>query len=190
VVESETDRMVRLVRDLLQMSQMDQGTAAFDIKPNSLIHIVDDSLNKLSLSLERKGITVERQIPPRLPLAAVDRDKVQQVVFNVLSNAIEFTPQGGRIRVSLGRSGQFVRVVIQDTGVGIPAEDLPRIFERFYRVDKARSRAMGGTGLGLAIARQIVEAHGGRIGIESQVGEGTRVTFTVPVANRSLAVGG
>ena len=112
------------------------------------------------------------------------------MVFNVLNNAIEFTPQGGKIKVWLTRAGQFVKVTIQDTGVGIPPEDLPRIFERFYRVDKARSRTMGGTGLGLAIARQIVEALGGKITIESQVGEGTTVTFTVPVASHPAAISG
>ncbi len=190
VVESETDRMVRLVRDLLQMSQMDQGTASWDIRPYDLAYIVEDSLTKLAISLERKGLAVERHIPLRLPQAAVDRDKVQQVVFNVLNNAIEFTPQGGKIKVWLTRAGQFVKVTIQDTGVGIPPEDLPRIFERFYRVDKARSRTMGGTGLGLAIARQIVEALGGKITIASQVGEGTTVTFTVPVASHPAAISG
>lgn len=180
VVEAETDRMARLVRDLLQLSQLDRGKRDWDIQPHDVILLVEDALSKLEVTAERKMLLVERLWPAELPLAMVDRDRFQQVFLNILANAIEFTPTEGRIEVEIAQEGSLLRVDIRDTGIGIPKEDLPRIFERFYRVDKARSRMLGGTGLGLAIARQIVEVMGGSIHIASQPGQGTAVTFTVP----------
>lgn len=180
VVESETDRMARLVKDLLQLSQLDQGTMNWDVQPYDLTLLADEAVGKLAVTAQRKSLRVHRRFEPELPLAMVDRDKFQQVFLNVLANAIEFTPAGGKIYVEIRPQGSLLRVDIRDTGIGIPREDLPRIFERFYRVDKARSRMLGGTGLGLAIARQIIEGLGGSIYIDSQYGRGTEVTFTVP----------
>jgi two-component system, OmpR family, sensor histidine kinase VicK len=182
VVESETDRMARLVRDLLQLSQLDKGTADWDIQPYDLVVLAEEALSKLAVTAERKSLRIERSFGRDLPPALVDRDKFQQVILNVLANAIEFTPAGGRIDVDVRSQGSLLRVRVRDSGIGIPKEDLPRIFERFYRVDKARSRMLGGTGLGLAIARQIIEGLGGTIRIESQYGKGTEVIFTVPAA--------
>lgn len=179
VVSSETDRMVRLVRDLLHLSQMDQRTAALDIQPVDLASLAEETLAKLQGPLERKQLELVRVWSGDLPKAAADRDKIQQVLLNILANAIEFTPPGGRISLGITDEGGILRVGITDTGIGIPREDLPRIFERFYRVDKARSRELGGTGLGLAIAKQIVEAHGGEISIESEFGAGAEVSFTL-----------
>lgn len=223
VVESETDRMVRLVRDLLHLSQLDQGTVRWDIQPYDLPSLVEEALAKLEVTAQRKRLQIHREWPRDLPPVLVDRDKLLQVLLNILANAIEFTPEGGAITVRVGaaealfpaavpagaagpaaaqgpagvataggaraeapepaqEAGRYLAVQVQDTGIGIPKDDLPRIFERFYRVDKARSRTLGGTGLGMAIAKQIVEALGGRIGIDSELGKGTVVTFTVPVA--------
>lgn len=182
VVESETDRMARLVKDLLHLSQLDQGASSWDIQPYELPLLLDESLAKLSVPIKRKNLKVHRSFAPNTPAGLFDRDKLQQVVLNLLANAIEFTPAGGEIHVGLRGQGALVQVAVKDSGIGIPREDLPRIFERFYRVDKARSRMLGGTGLGLAIARQIVELLGGSIGIDSDVGKGTEVVFTVPAA--------
>lgn len=182
VVESETDRMTRLVKDLLHLSQLDQGSGNWEVQPYDLSTVADDCLSRLGVQVERKNLTVHRSYARNTPPAMVERDKAQQVLVNLLANAIEFTPTGGEITLDIRPDGAMVRVTVKDTGIGIPREDLPRIFERFYRVDKARSRMLGGTGLGLAIARQIVELLGGAISIDSQVGKGTEVVFTVPAA--------
>jgi len=114
----------------------------------------------------------------------VDRDKFEQVVLNVLSNAVKYTDEGGQIDVDVYEKHGTARIIVKDNGIGIPEASLPRIFERFYRVDKARSRAMGGTGLGLAITKQILEEHNGSIEVESREGEGTTMKITLPLANR------
>jgi two-component system sensor histidine kinase VicK len=186
VVSSETDRMVRLVRDLLHLSHLDQRTASLDIQPVDLAILAEETLAKLQGPCERKQLKLVRAWPGDLPRAAADRDKIQQVLLNILANAIEFTPSGGQISVGIADDGGLLRVRVADTGIGIPREDLPRIFERFYRVDKARSRELGGTGLGLAIAKQIVEAHGGEISIESEFGAGTEVSFTLSASGLDL----
>jgi two-component system sensor histidine kinase VicK len=134
------------------------------------------------VQIERKNLVINRAFAAETPLALVDRDKLQQVLLNLLANAVEFTPSGGQISIATRADGAMVRVSVADSGIGIPAEDLPRIFERFYRVDKARSRMLGGTGLGLAIARQIIELSGGAISIDSELGKGTEVVFTLPAA--------
>lgn len=187
VVESETDRMARLVRDLLHLSQLDQGATKWDVQPYEVNPLIDECIARLAVPAERKRITVQRSVLPDLPPGLFDRDKVQQVLLNLLANAIEFTPTGGRITVEAIMQGAMVWIKVKDSGIGIPREDLPRIFERFYRVDKARSRMLGGTGLGLAIARQIVELHGGTITIDSELGRGTEVTFSVPLAQLAEA---
>ncbi len=182
VVEGETDRMARLVKDLLHLSQLDQGAVTWDIQPYELPLLIDECLAKLAVPMERKNLRVVRSYAPSVPPGMFDRDKLQQVVLNLLANAAEFTPAGGQIQVDLRYEGSMIHVSVSDSGIGIPKEDLPRIFERFYRVDKARSRTLGGTGLGLAIARQIVELLGGTIAIDSDLGKGTEVVFTVPAA--------
>lgn len=182
VVQNETDRMARLVRDLLQLSQLDQGRAQWDVHPIDLSELVEDSLDRLAVPLETKRLKVSKLYEPDTPPAVGDREKLQQVLVNLLANAIEFTPPQGEITVVVKPGGAMVWVEVRDTGIGIPREDLPRIFDRFYRVDKARSRTLGGTGLGLAIARQIVELSGGTICINSEVGQGTQVIFSVPAA--------
>ncbi len=187
VVESETDRMARLVRDLLNLSQLDHGVDEWDIQAHELPLLVEECIAKLSVPIDHKRLRIVLAIAPSTPLGLFDRDKLQQVVLNLLANAIEFTPSGGEIQVEVRREASMVWVAIRDSGIGIPQEDLSRIFERFYRVDKARSRVLGGTGLGLAIARQIVELLGGTIWIDSQIGKGTEVVFTVPMAQAAEA---
>lgn len=183
VVESETDRMARLVRDLLRLTQMDEGTTRWDLKANDIAELIAETVAKLAVQADRKDLVITHSVDPETPAGFYDHDKIQQVLINLLANAIEFTPQRGEVRISAKPEGDMIRVSVQDTGIGIPAEDLPRIFERFYRVDKARSRMLGGTGLGLAIAKQIIELSGGRVAISSQLGQGTEVAFTLPVAS-------
>lgn len=182
VVESETDRMARLVKDLLHLSQLDQGAVGWDLQAHDVSALVDECLAKLVVATERKDLVIRREFEREPLFGMFDWDKLQQVLLNLLANAIEFTPRGGEIRVQVRRESQMVWVAVRDSGIGIPKEDLPRIFERFYRVDKARSRTLGGTGLGLAIARQIVELSGGEIAIDSDLGQGTTVVFSVPSA--------
>ncbi|MEW6523217.1 MAG: ATP-binding protein [Bacillota bacterium] len=189
VVADETDRMARLVHDLLALSQLDHSRVTWERVPVDLGLVLSGAAERLRTAYQQKEISVTCHYPDSYPLVLGDPDRLEEVVLNLLSNAIEFTPPGGRIELCLGTDGEEVMASISDTGIGIPKEDLPRIFERFYRVDKARSRQMGGTGLGLAIAREMIEAHGGRIAIESQLGAGTTVRFWLP-AQRLTSFGG
>lgn len=191
VVASETDRMARLVSDLLNLSQLDSGRVFMDIAPAEPLGVVENVLGKLRVQTERKKLRFETVLREPVPQVMADEDKLEQVLNNIISNAIDFSPEGGRVLIEVypGSSGSPPEVVfrVRDEGIGIPPEDLPRIFERFYRVDKARSRALGGTGLGLSIAREIVRAHGGKISIESAPGAGTAVVFSVPAEPRGVS---
>lgn len=181
VILSEADRMTRLVRDLLMLSQLDYGRAIHKA-PFSLPGLTESVVERLRIEAAKNSqdLTFENGAPDMPPVNG-DKDRIEQVLVNVVSNAIKYTPEHGRIHVScMARLTEAV-VTVTDTGIGIPEADLPRIFERFYRVDKARSRKMGGTGLGLAIAREIIEAHGGRITIKSGKGRGTVVRVLLPI---------
>lgn len=180
VVDAEADRMSRLVRDLLDLSQLDYRRVRWAWEYTRLSELVAQAYLKVRAQAEAKALQWQHLYPDQEPLVYVDPDHLQQVVLNLLSNAIKFTPQGGRITAQVTVKGGAVQVEIADSGTGIPAADLPRIFDRFYRVDKARARDLGGTGLGLSIAREIILAHGGEIDIASAPGEGTAVWFTIP----------
>ncbi|MBX6350529.1 MAG: PAS domain-containing protein [Clostridia bacterium] len=181
VVASEVDRMTRMIDDLLQLSRMEHERRFWDRRPLQVGPLADEVCRKLERRTKKKGLTVACRAEPGLPPALADRDRVEQLLTNLVTNAIDFTPEGGRVEVVVGRKGGDIEVLVRDTGIGIPDEDLPRVFERFYRVDKARSREFGGTGLGLSIAKEIVEGHGGAIEIRSRLGEGTEVRFTLPI---------
>lgn len=181
VIHHETDRMVRLVHDLLQLSRLDEETEAWNFTVEPIVPVLDQAAERFAVQSRRQGIGLFVQAEPHLPLVRIDRDKIDQVLDNLLSNALKYTPEKGLVHVIASRREDEVWIKVRDTGIGIPKKDLPRIFERFYRVDKARSRKWGGTGLGLSIARQIIEKHGGRIQIESELGRGTTVLFTLPV---------
>ena len=136
----------------------------------------------VSLDAQNHGHHLTRQLPPSLPEIEADRERIEQVIMNIVSNAIKYTPDGGEISITAGTGKGTVWLQVADNGIGIPEKDLPRLFERFYRVDKARSRESGGTGLGLSIAKEILNQHGGDIVITSQYKEGTTVTITLPAA--------
>lgn len=179
-METEVDALSLMVTELLELSRIESGRVPLNFAPTNPADIVNPAVERLALQAERAGLTLQVQIPPGLPPVRADAVRMQQVVVNLLHNAIKFTPLGGQLLVSAAQQDRTIRFSLQDSGVGIPAQDLPRIFERFYKVD--RSRASSGTGLGLAIARHMVEAHGGRISVESEVGKGSTFHFTIPLA--------
>ena len=172
----------RLVDDLRELTLAEAGQLKLEHRPVAPADIVDRALEAARAQAEAKGITLQADLPEDLPLVDVDPQRIEQVLGNLLSNALTHTPSGGEVVVAARAKGSEVEVSVSDTGEGIPPERLPYIFERFYRADRSRSRATGGTGLGLSIAKQLVEAHGGRISVASQVGQGTTFTFTLPVA--------
>lgn len=181
VICDEADRMTRLVRDLLMLSQLDYGHVIKKM-PFSLPKLSESVVKRLSLEAEKNNqqLTFTNKAPD-MPLVNGDKDRIEQVLVNIVSNAIKYTPKNGMVHVECAARLTEAIITVTDTGIGIPEADLPRIFERFYRVDKARSRKMGGTGLGLAIAKEIVEAHGGRITIKSGKGKGTSVRILLPI---------
>jgi len=180
VIAEEADRMDRLVKDLLTLSQLDYQRHDLQCRPVLLDELVIDVLEKLSFSACQRGVRFGTDFSEEVPLVMANPDKVEQVLVNIIANSIKYAHENGEVVISIHVSESTVRVGIKDDGPGIPSEDQPRIFERFYRVDKARSRELGGTGLGLAIAKQLVEAHGGTIGIDSEAGKGTEVYFSLP----------
>ncbi len=180
VLEKETNRMVRLVKDLLVLSLLDSRQVELHKTRVSLPDLIQEAADYIQQRQENLP-EILFDFPGQLPPVEVDRGRVMQVVTNIISNAVNYTSPEGFVRVEILLQPGFLKVVIADNGIGIPNEDLPRIFERFYRVEKDRSRDYGGTGLGLSIARKIVEAHGGEIGVDSIPGEGTTVWFAFPV---------
>lgn len=180
VINSEADRMTRLVRDLLQLSRLDGGQMQWNIQEISLAELVKSSVEKMEIEAANKNQKLECFFMDEGLFINGDYDRLQQVMLNILSNAVKYTPKGGMITVRAGKMQNEAYIAVADTGIGIPEKDIPRVFERFYRVDKARSREMGGTGLGLAIARDIVEAHSGSIILKSEIGKGTEVTVKLP----------
>ncbi len=181
VILNESDRMTKIVQDLLELSRFDAGSSKLTIEPFSLERSIRDVTDAIALDAKKRGHTVRLSLDADLPRIRGDKARLEQVLLNILSNAVKYTPDGGLIVITGGREEDSVFVTIQDNGIGIPEEDLSRIFDRFYRVDKARSRQSGGTGLGLSIAREIVVRHGGDIRIESRAGEGTAVTVNLPI---------
>ncbi len=180
-MEGETDRLIRLVNDLLLLSKADSNALNLHTESTDLSKLVREIIDQLSPEIETGNLDFKLEICPDLPSVPADPDRIRQVIVNLLDNAIKYSHDGGAITVTMmpGQDGSVV-TRIRDEGIGIPADDLPRIGERFYRTDKARSRANGGTGLGLAIARTLVEAHGGKLTVESIEGNGTTGSFTLP----------
>lgn len=182
VIVNETDRMTRIVQDLLTLSKFDYGKMDMNVTLFSFSKAVHNVGRAVSLDAQNHGHTLTVEASEQLPMVNGDRERIEQVVMNIVSNAIKYTPDGGKIDMTAGVDGETVWLKVRDNGVGIPEKDLPRLFERFYRVDKARSRQSGGTGLGLAIAKEILGQHRGDITIDSVYGEGTTVTITLPAA--------
>ncbi|WP_031474773.1 HAMP domain-containing histidine kinase [Agathobaculum desmolans] len=181
VISGESERMARIVTDLLTLSKLDYGRMELRMTRFHLHDMLRNVAKAMQLTAQEGGLTLTVDAPDDLPPLVGDRERIEQVVVNILSNAVKYTPSGGHVSLSArALPHDRVRIRVEDDGVGIPAADVPRLFERFYRVDKARSRAAGGTGLGLAIAKEIVEQHEGKIALASEYGSGTTVTITLP----------
>ena len=179
-IQRHTRRLEVLIDDLLSISALESQQARLDLAPVSVLAAAAAAVEELTPRARAKNVTVTVELPADLPAARADAQRLHQVFVNLLDNAIKYTPAGGCVRVSAVAKAGNVEVCVTDNGPGIAAEHLPRIFERFYRVDKARSRELGGTGLGLAIVKHIIQAHGGKAWVESELEKGSRFYFTVP----------
>ena len=180
IVHSEADRMTTIVKDLLTLSQLDYGRMEMNLSPADLGRLAADSARAMKLEAQRQQITLRCLAPEHLPPVMGDQARLEQVIVNIISNAIKYNRPQGTVTVTGGAENGRVFLQVQDTGFGVSPEALPRVFDRFYRVDKARSRAKGGTGLGLPIAKQIVETLGGTITFESEENKGSTVTLSFP----------
>ena len=185
VTQEETDRMIRMISDLLNLSRMDSGNSTLDLEYVNINRLFSHVLDRFDMMIQTAGnldgkYTIEREITNRQIWIEVDTDKMIQVFDNIMNNALKYSPEGSVIKCSLKETHDNVVISITDRGLGIPKKDLPHIFNRFYRVDKARARSMGGTGLGLAISKEVVERHQGKIWVNSIDGEGTTFYILLP----------
>lgn len=176
----ECDRMTRLVGDLLVLSRLDNKKTSWKIETFDAERFIEHIYDVMSVSAKEREQTLTMKCESDIPDVTADKEKLQQVIINIVSNAIKYTPNGGNVAITAKNSGEFFLISVSDNGMGIPKDDLPRIFERFYRVEKSRTSDAGGTGLGLAIAKEIIDAHGGDIKIDSEIGRGTHVDVFIP----------
>ncbi len=185
IIYQEADRLHRLINDLLDLSRIESKHIPLHKEPLNIVDIINSILEKMKPKIEKEKQSIDLQIPDEAVFVMADQDRIEQVLINLIDNAIKYTENEGEIALTLEKQNHFVTISISDTGIGIPKEDLPRIFERFYRVDKGRSRRMGGTGLGLSIVKHIVEGHGGKVWVKSEVGKGTTFYFTLSKGKNS-----
>jgi two-component system phosphate regulon sensor histidine kinase PhoR len=178
---TEVDALSQMVEELFELTRIESGRTPLIMAPISPCVLINQAVDRLNVQAERVGLAIGVGCPEILPPAMADARRLEQVIVNLLHNAIKFTPAGGQISLNAQVEGDFIKFCVQDTGIGIPADNLARIFERFYKTDRAR--ATGGAGLGLAIARHLVEAHGGSIWAESVEGQGSSFFFTIPIAS-------
>ena len=184
VIESESHRMAKLVSDLLTLSRYDNNKNKTEITDIDLGDLTKKCLEKLKVEIEKKQHKIECFVTAEVPLVKVDKYGIERVILNILTNAIKYTPENGNIKIYVGFVYNDAYIKVIDNGIGIPEKDLPRVFERFYRVEKARAREMGGTGLGLAIAKEIIEQNNGSINIKSVQGKGTEVVIRIPAKSK------
>jgi two-component system, OmpR family, phosphate regulon sensor histidine kinase PhoR len=188
IILEHSRRLARLTDDLLKLSKMDADRLELEIRCLSVSQFVESCIETTQRPAAEKDLRISVNLQQPLPDIAADRRRLSEVLQNLLDNAMQYTPAGGQIMVAASANGAEVTFTVSDTGIGIPLADQSRIFERFYRVDVARSREVGGTGLGLSIAKHLVDAHGGRIWVESEVGQGSQFHFTVPIFDRRASV--
>lgn len=186
VISSESRRMAKLVTDLLTLSRYDTNRNKTEISEINLGEITKKCLEKINFEIEKKKHKVECFVTADVPLVRADKYGIERVILNILTNSVKYTPEKGNIKIYVGFVYNDAYIKVIDNGIGIPEEDLPRIFDRFYRVDKARTRELGGTGLGLSIAKEIIEQNKGSIDIKSEFGKGTEVVLRIPVKNREV----
>ena len=188
-LDEEALSLSRLVDDLQELSLADAGELKLICRKEDISKLIDEAVAALQPQAAVKGLMLAVNLPEKLPLVNIDSHRIKQVLRNLLENAVAHTSQGGSVTVEAWQQGSQIKVSVVDTGEGIPAKDLPNIFERFYRVDKSRARATGGSGLGLTIAKRLVEAHGGRIEVQSKLRKGSRFIFTLPVSEQFVGHG-
>lgn len=179
-IHDEVRHLARLVEDLRLLTLAEAGQLRLDREWVDLRRLIEETVDGIALQAAEKGLHLEIRLPGELPPVPADPLRVRQALMNLLSNAVRYTPSGGRITVEARDLGSAVQVSVRDTGIGIAPEDLPHVFDRFYRAEKSRARSDGGSGLGLAIVKHLVEAHGGRVGVESAPGKGAHFFFTLP----------
>ncbi len=182
IIREHAARLARLTDDLLELSQIEAGRLELERRPVAVTELIQGCVETVALRAEQKRLRLTVECPSDLPPIRGDINRLREVLQNLLDNAVQYTPAGGAVAVRARCQDQQVAITVADTGIGIPRTDLNRIFERFYRVDTARSREVGGTGLGLSITKHLVEAHGGRIAVESEVGRGSTFTVFLPAA--------
>lgn len=180
IIYRESERLSNLIRDLLELSRIESGTWAPGRETVDMLEVVRHTISNFKAHADKAGLTILTDIPESPVYVTGDADKLVQALGNLVENSIKYTPPGGTITISLKEEGTEATVSVSDTGIGIPPEDLPRIFERFYRVDRARSRKLGGTGLGLSIVKHIIEAHNGRVTVSSEPGRGSTFSLIIP----------
>lgn len=180
-LDVELDGMTQMVNELIELSRIETGTIKLKLEPVDLNALVKEVANRLKPQADRNHLTLSTNYYADLPTTSADRERVRQVITNILHNAIKFTPPQGKILVSTRQEGQTIIAEVSDTGIGIAAEDLPHIFERFFKADKSRSTT--GTGLGLAIAKHTIQAHGGNIWVTSEPGKGSVFGFSLPMTD-------
>jgi signal transduction histidine kinase len=163
------------------LSLADDGQLEMTFQPEDIARLIKETVTAVTPKSTAKGLTLNADLPDNLPRVNIDNHRIKQVLYNLLENAVSHTPKDGKINVTVQANEGMMQVSVTDTGEGIPQKDLPLIFERFYRVDKSRTRATGGSGLGLTIAKRLIEAHGGKIKAESKPGQGSTFTFFLPV---------
>jgi two-component system, OmpR family, phosphate regulon sensor histidine kinase PhoR len=187
----EIDAVTQLVDELHELSQIESGRVTLKLAPHTIRPVIERALERIRPQADRKQINITAEFCDEQVMALMDEDRIGQILLNLLHNAVKFTAMGGAVSVharlvfaeeGATTSGTWLQVSVRDTGIGIPTQDLPRIFERFYKVDRSRTRNAGGTGLGLAIAKHLVEGHGGRLWADSAEGRGSTFSFTLPVA--------
>ena len=188
VINDNANRMEKLVQDLLTLSKYDTNKERRIVSEFELGELVKSCKERFDIEIKRKNQNAQCFVTANVPKVYADKDGIERVILNILSNSIKYTPEGGKIDIYVGYVHNDAYVKIKDTGIGIPKEDLERIFERFYRVDKARSRQYGGTGLGLSIAKEIIEKNNGSLDIKSKVNEGTEVVIKIPVVARERTI--
>ncbi len=180
IIEKQSNRLNNLIEELLQLSKIESQEIAMNLQSINLRDLIDKTISEFKKKIEQKDHKIKINISPQLPLVKADPEQIEVVFRNLLDNAVKYTPDGGEIYISALEKAENIYIEVADNGIGISAEHLPRIFERFYRANKDRSRKLGGTGLGLAIVKHIVQAHQGTIGVESKPGKGSKFFFTLP----------
>jgi len=185
IIRDHATRLGRLTDDLLKLARIEAGKLEVEFQPVSVAELVESCAATTLFKASQRNIALNLSYPPSLPPVLGDASLLREVLQNLLDNAVQYTPPGGRVDLTATSHDHEAVITVADTGIGIPLADQERIFERFYRVDAARSREVGGTGLGLSIAKHIVEAHGGRLWVESTVGQGSQFHFAIPLANSS-----